>query len=114
MAGRKMPEKFPPDVVIDKLKEVVQNLRETFPVDCVYLYGSYARGRPRSYSDVDVVVISPAFGHDIVAETTKLMEFFDDAELIIEPRAYSRQEYENAVPGTFLHDQVITKGIRIA
>ncbi len=71
-------------------------------------------GRPQPYSDVDVAVVSPAFGRDSVAETATLMEFFDDTELIIEVRAYSRQEYENAVPGTFLHDLVITRGIRIA
>lgn len=115
MAGKRKPrEAVPVKTVIERLRAAVERLREAVPVDCVFLYGSYARGDPKPYSDVDVAVISPAFGRDIVAETVMLMEFFDDGEMIVEPRAYSREEYEAAAPGTFLRDEVIDKGLRIA
>jgi hypothetical protein len=63
VAQRKKRRKVvPPEVVISKLKNAVKRLKELTPIDCVYLYGSYAWGRPKPYSDVDVFVVSPAFG----------------------------------------------------
>lgn len=115
MVQRKKRRKVVPrEVVISKLENAVKRLKEVTPIDCVYLYGSYAWGRPKPYSDVDVIVVSPAFGRNIVAETVMLMEVFEDQDLIVEPRAYSREEYEAAGPGTFLYEEVIKKGVRIA
>jgi len=82
-------------------------------VDCAYLYGSYANGNPKVFSDVDVVVVSPKFGNDIVKEAAWLMELFEETGLMVEPRAYSRQEFERAGPGTFLYDEVFKKGIKL-
>ncbi|MEW6226581.1 MAG: nucleotidyltransferase domain-containing protein [Bacillota bacterium] len=110
---RKRRNVLPWEAVIGKLKSAADRLKKIIPVDCVYLYGSYARGHPKPYSDVDVAVVSPAFGRDIVAEAVMLMEVFEGEGLIVEPRAYSREEYDAAGPGTFLYEEVIKKGVRI-
>jgi predicted nucleotidyltransferase len=34
------------------------------PVARVYLFGSYARGYPREWSDIDVCIVSPFFGNE--------------------------------------------------
>ncbi len=34
----------------------------------VILFGSYAKGTPHSYSDIDVAVVSPDFGKDEIEE----------------------------------------------
>jgi len=83
-------------------------------VDRVYLYGSYAKGKPRPHSDIDIAVISSVFGENIVKETAMLMEAFEDVSLMVEPRAYSREEYNKAEKGSFLYDEVIQKGVSIA
>lgn len=44
-----------------KINEYVELLRKEIPVEMVILFGSYSRGNPRDWSDVDLVVISPAF-----------------------------------------------------
>lgn len=44
-----------------KLKKYIKLLQEQIPITLVILYGSYARGTPRDWSDVDLVVVSPAF-----------------------------------------------------
>lgn len=102
------------DAVIRKLRESIGRLKKMVPVDCVYLYGSYANGTPGPYSDVDVAVVSPAFGVNVIDETVRLMEVFEETGLPVEPRAFSRDEYRAAGPGSFLHDEVIAKGIRVA
>lgn len=104
---------LPREIVIQKLGQVVNEMKKQIPVDRVYLYGSYANGSPKPYSDVDVTVVSPVFGHDIIKETVFLMELFEKTGLMVEPRAYSRDEFLRAEPGTFLHDEVIRKGYRL-
>ncbi len=101
------------ETVIERLHQAVAELKECIPVDSVYLYGSYARNEARRFSDVDVVVISPSFGHNIIEETVMLMEIFEKTGLMVEPRAYSREELAEAYPGSFLSEEVINKGIRI-
>lgn len=114
-----MGEKFnrgktiPREIVIEKLKEAVADISQRLPLDAVYLYGSYANGQPKVYSDVDVVVVSPAFGTNIVRETAMLMELFEDTGLMVEPRAYSRDEFKQAEAGSFLYEEVIKKGLQI-
>lgn len=100
------------NTVIEKLKKAIDNI--AVPVDRVYLYGSHVNGRPTPYSDVDVAVVSPAFGKNVVAEAVMLMEAFEDTGLMVEPWPYSRQELEEAGPGDFLYEEIIKKGIRIA
>ncbi|MEW6663431.1 MAG: nucleotidyltransferase domain-containing protein [Bacillota bacterium] len=100
-------------VVVQKLNEVIDELKNEIPVDIIYLYGSYASGRPGPHSDVDVMVVSPAFGKDLIQETVFLMELFEKTGLMVEPRAYSRDEFLQARPGTFLYEEVIQKGHRL-
>jgi predicted nucleotidyltransferase len=104
---------IPITTLIDGLKAKADQLKQTIPIDCVYLFGSYAKGSPKQYSDIDIAVVSPSYGNDIIAEGVALMEAFQDVSLLIEPKTYSREDYEAAEPGTFLHDEIIKKGIRI-
>lgn len=99
------------DVVITRLQEAISDLKAKIPVDAVFLYGSYANGKPGPYSDVDIAVISPVFGKNIIAEGVMLMEIFEKTGLMVEPRAYSREEYQNAAKGTFLYEEIIRKGL---
>ena len=104
---------IPRELVVQKLKQVIGELKKQIPVDGAFLYGSYSGGRPGPFSDVDVSVVSPAFGGNLVQETVFLMEAFERTGLMVEPRAYSRDEFLKAQPGTFLYNEVIRKGYRL-
>lgn len=41
----------------DRLNEVVARLRDALTPAAIYLYGSYAYGKPRAHSDLDLLVI---------------------------------------------------------
>ena len=41
------------------LQEVNDRCSDIIPIDDAYLYGSYARGDYRPYSDVDIMIVSP-------------------------------------------------------
>jgi len=104
-------EVVPKETVIRKLKEAISYINNKIPIDCVYLFGSYANGTPKPYSDIDVAVISPVFGKNYVQETVFLMDAFEGTGLIVEPHVFTREEYNQAVEGTFLHNEVLQKGI---
>lgn len=76
-------------------------------VDAIYLFGSYARGEARSFSDIDLIVVSPSFvaksvlrryalvGTAIGALTDQLMEPIDVLPL-------TPKEFQHPEPGGFL------------
>jgi uncharacterized protein len=57
-------------IILDFVAEL-QNLG--IEVSQVILYGSYATGRPRDYSDIDVAVISPGFAKLDIFERQELL-----------------------------------------
>ncbi len=42
----------------DKLKSFIKSVTNTINVDQIILFGSYAKGNPHEYSDIDVALIS--------------------------------------------------------
>jgi predicted nucleotidyltransferase len=44
------------------IRDVVRQIAEQFNPQKIILFGSYARGKPRPESDVDLLVIADAFG----------------------------------------------------
>ena len=80
------------------------------PVDRMYLYGSYAQGKPHQDSDIDVCIISPSF-NDRIEATMMLMKIRNDQELFISPIAFSPQSFVAEDP---LAWEIHKKGIQIA
>jgi predicted nucleotidyltransferase len=53
-----MPEKVEIEEI---LKKFISHVSEEFPLKAVYLFGSYAEGNAREYSDIDLAVVSDNF-----------------------------------------------------
>jgi uncharacterized protein len=72
----------------------------------IFLYGSYARGASRDYSDIDVAIISPDFkGKDrMVIQETIAMAIVGRSGILsaIEPIGFSVEEFTAADRATFL------------
>lgn len=54
------------------LREYVQLLTGTYNIFAVVLYGSYAQGKAKDTSDIDLAVFSDSFGNDPIGEMTRL------------------------------------------
>jgi predicted nucleotidyltransferase len=81
--------------VIDYINEV----RKDMPIDKAYLFGSYAKGNPDEWSDIDICFFSDYFigKHNIGIRLLKIAErFFPD--MVFEPHAVPSSELENDNP----------------
>jgi hypothetical protein len=45
------------EAILRELKELAAGLRRDFPVEAVYLFGSFARGEEHEGSDIDLLVV---------------------------------------------------------
>ena len=80
-------------------------------VECAYLYGSFANGRPRKDSDIDIVVVSKQFKRSRYDDSVRIAKLRRSIDLRISPLAYNPKNFlrENLIPY-----EAITTGIRIA
>ena len=91
-----------PDELKDIIARYVQQLQGQFKIEKVILFGSYAAGRPGPDSDIDLAMISPDFGHDGLREVQMLCRATKGVDLMIEPLAFSAEEYRTADIQSFL------------
>lgn len=59
--------------ILSKTKLFVKKVQASgIKVNHAFLFGSYAKGKAKSYSDIDVCIVSPNLGHDFIEEMVKL------------------------------------------
>ncbi len=81
--------------IINKLRKFSNSLiRSGIDVDRVILYGSYAKGKVREDSDIDVAVVSRDFGKDRTEEGMLLFRIAGEIDSRIEPIPLSIESYE--------------------
>lgn len=93
-----------------KVKEIVEEYKDVLnslgiKVERVILYGSFANGRPREDSDIDLVVISNDFRKLNLRERTEVLGIA--AVRIMQPieaRGYTPEEIESALRPGFLKE----------
>ncbi len=91
-----------------KLDYYIKTISKVIKIDKVILFGSFAKGNPHEYSDIDLAVVSPDldpqkpyFIHNIeVAEKADLYD--PDLQLFAFPR--EPFEKETGVEGSFIRE----------
>ena len=72
--------------------------KQGIPVTSAYIFGSYAkRTTLRKDSDIDVCIVSPAFGNDRVNERVLLMRLREGISDLIEPHPFSEDEMNSKI-----------------
>jgi len=75
-----------------------------------WLLGSYAKGSQHDNSDIDIaIVLDESVSHTFDTEV-QLMVIRKGEETMIEPHAFSREEFNNNLP---IVKQIIDYGIKI-
>jgi len=81
--------------------QYISDVKRTMPIDKVYLYGSYAKGNQKEYSDIDICFFSNSFEFkrtlDVLTELFYLKIKYDK-DILIEPNAFPSSELYNDNP----------------
>ncbi|MFZ3065281.1 MAG: nucleotidyltransferase domain-containing protein [Nitrospirota bacterium] len=85
---------------------------EGITVDKIILYGSYAKGKARPDSDIDVAVVSRDFGKDRTEEGMLLFRIAGEIDPRIEPVPISVESYKNDTWVPLIYE-IRTKGIEL-
>jgi uncharacterized protein len=78
--------------VIRRFTEAI--IKKGITIDKVVLYGSYAKGRERPDSDIDVAIVSKDFGKDRTEEGMMLFRIAGSVDTRLEPVPISLESYE--------------------
>lgn len=100
--------------IIKKIEEFANILKQdNLPIKEVYLFGSFAKGNPHKWSDIDVCVISPKFTNSFDALQylwRKCPNIQNPLEPHLEPIGYSPKEFREK---SALKNEIRETGIRI-
>ena len=100
------------DIITKQIKiytRIVMNAN--IPVEKVILFGSHVKGTAQIYSDIDLCIVSPAFGNDRFSDRRILSHLTNDETLDIEPHPMSPEELQD--PYDPLAHEIRTFGIEI-
>ncbi len=72
-------------------------LRRQIRIDAIYLFGSYARNMADQDSDIDLVVVSPDFGDNIVENQLTLLRARRSIDYRIEPHPVLTADLDSSI-----------------
>lgn len=88
-------------------------LEDGIDFDRIILYGSYADGKWREDSDIDVAVVSKSFGKDRVDEGMQLFRLAGAIDPRLEPIPISLDSYEHDTWIPLIHE-IKSNGVEIS
>ena len=95
------------EVVTEKLKRFTDLVVDMLSPEKIVLYGSYARGNPHKFSDIDVAVVVSEIRGNILDIETNLFRLGSQIDVLIEPVLLE----EKNDPSGFL-EHVLSAGCR--
>ena len=97
--------------IIETLKRFLEKLKENgIPIEASYLFGSYAKGRAKEWSDIDVAVISSDISNDRLEERIRLTKISSRIDSRIEPVPFRPDTFVDEDPLVW---EIKKDGIRI-
>lgn len=93
------------------------SIRDLYQPEQLWLFGSYAHGRPNRWSDLDLLVVSKRFARgkklhrrSRFIKTTNLRS---GSEIVIDPLCYTPTEFERWKDAPTIVSEVVKTGIRL-
>lgn len=80
------------------IRKFVNMISDEFPVRSLYLFGSYAKGNPREYSDIDIAVVSDNFEGRRFWDREKLGKYIIKASYDLEVHPFRTEDFTEDDP----------------
>src|SRR3990172_8099271 len=91
----------------DVLRSIVSQLEPKISVATIILFGSYASGTPKKWSDIDIAIVSSSFSSVPIWRRQELLaESLAAADVRLSPIGYAPEELSKPTP--FLREIIRT------
>ena len=98
------------DTIIEKAQKFAKLVNDKgIFVQQAYLFGSHAKNQADESSDIDVCIVSPQLGKDLIDEMVLLDKIGDEIDSRIEPHPMSPSDFGEKY--NFLAHEIKTHGI---
>jgi len=99
----------------EEIKEIVRKyykilIKEGYPLEKVYLFGSFSSNKQSEYSDIDLAVVLRKFSKDRFNTRLELMRFSRQFKEVIEPHPFLLSEFNKSDP---FASEIIETGIEV-
>lgn len=92
------------------ISEFVSLVSDEFPLNEVYLFGSYARGNAREYSDIDLAIVSDKFEGIRFFDKKKLNKYLLKSSYDIEVHPFKTEDF--TIENPFVKE-ILETGVKI-
>jgi predicted nucleotidyltransferase len=83
------------DEAITVIRAFLEKIRLELPIERAYLFGSYATGRSRDYSDIDLAIVTPVLNaENSIVINQKIFSRASRYNVDLEPICFSPEEFE--------------------
>jgi predicted nucleotidyltransferase len=89
-------------------RHFIEEIQKLYRIEAAYLYGSYAKGAPSEWSDIDIAIVSPDFSDDLLNERLTLTQLAIPLDNRIEPKPFNKRSFD---PNDPLVHEIIKHGI---
>lgn len=101
------------DGAIELAKSFLKKAAKRYPIQSAFLFGSYARGTQRDYSDIDIAIVLGKImqPHKYREETFELFHEAQEYNSLLEILCFREDEFEE--DGEAIVSQIKKEGIKI-
>jgi predicted nucleotidyltransferase len=100
------------DEIIQDVKDLLFELRKKYDIKEAYLFGSYAQGSPKEYSDVDVAIVLGSMGDGSpFGEPFEIFHEVQQHNSLFEAVCFQQEEFSSG--DTLLVRHIKREGIKI-
>lgn len=92
------------------VQKFINLISSEFPLSRVYVFGSYAKGNPKDYSDVDLAIVSDNFEGSRFFDKKKLNKYILRTSIDIEVHPFKTEDFTEDDPFV---EEIIHTGVRI-
>lgn len=103
-----------PNKVRRQIKAYIEKVKNEWPISSVFLFGSYAKGKAKKDSDIDLAIISSKFKREPAFETLERLQSFKwNLAPDIEPLAFNEKTFRQAGPLDFEGGVIKKEGVLV-
>jgi len=93
-----------------RIQKLIQLIAKDIRIEAAYLFGSFARGNPHAWSDIDVAIVSPDFSGDSFEDSKKLIPYILEIDTAIEVHPFTPGDF---TPENPFVEEILKTGIRV-